>query len=100
MISIEEIKQSKALTKIFDQFGVQQASVFGSVAKKIQNSNSDLDLLVTFYKNSIPDIFTFIELKQKLEEELNTEVDLATENSIDKYMREEVLSQSIPVYAK
>ena len=44
MPDIQEIK--RRLTPVFDQYNVQSATLFGSVAKGTATENSDVDLLV------------------------------------------------------
>ena len=65
--------------EINSRFGVSSLSVFGSVARDEAAEESDVDLLVTF--KDTPGIFGFLELKEYLENLLQSHVDLVTRSA-------------------
>jgi len=74
------------------RFGVQRLGLFGSYVKETQRKRSDIDILVTFNRDI--DLFEFLDLREYLENQLHTKVDLVMESvlkpSIGKRIRSEV----------
>lgn len=66
--------------------------IFGSVARNESRVNSDIDFLVRMKPNSG---FGIGGLKWRLEELLNTKVDIATEKSLPILIREQVLREAV-----
>jgi predicted nucleotidyltransferase len=71
---------------------IRRLRVFGSVLRGTANKDSDVDLIADFEQK--PDLFAFIGMKQSLEEHLGRRVDLFTEQSIDRYIRQRVLEEA------
>ncbi len=75
------------------EYDVESIGIFGSFVRGEQNSKSDLDLLVTFFKK--PGLFKFIALENYLSDLLGIKVDLvmpsALKNRIGKVIRSEVI---------
>jgi predicted nucleotidyltransferase len=103
MIDIHKVimKRAKALKLLRDHrveiatFGVKRLALFGSVARDMAQTDSDVDILVEF---SHPvGLFQFIGLKQYLESLLGCPVDLGTSRSLKPYLKEEVLESAIYV---
>ncbi|QSF48489.1 nucleotidyltransferase family protein [Thermosynechococcus sp. GLH187] len=78
------------------KFAVKTLQLFGSVARDEAHAESDVDLLVEFERPV--GLFTFIELKEYLEEILNCSVDLGTPQSLRSTLREEVLKEAIRAF--
>ncbi|QEQ00793.1 nucleotidyltransferase family protein [Thermosynechococcus sp. CL-1] len=78
------------------KFAVKTLQLFGSVARDEAHAESDVDLLVAFERPV--GLFTFIELKEYLEEILNYSVDLGTPQSLRSRLREEVLKEAIRAF--
>lgn len=91
---IEKLKSLKPL--LTEEMGMTRLRVFGSRVNNNVHEDSDIDLIVDFDKK--PSLLTFIGYKQSLEDELNVPVDLLTEQSIDKYIKNKVLSEAIDVF--
>jgi len=76
------------------EYDVESIGIFGSFVRGEQNSKSDLDLLVTFFRK--PGLFKFISLENYLSDLLGIKVDLvmpsALKNRIGKQIRSEVIS--------
>jgi hypothetical protein len=85
-------KQRKELE---EDFNVASLSLFGSVARDEASADSDVDLLVEFSKPV--GLFQFIELQQRLEELLDSKVDLGTPRSLKPRIKDQVLREAIRV---
>ncbi|WP_246941809.1 nucleotidyltransferase family protein [Bacillus pinisoli] len=77
------------ILKVAKIHGINNVRVFGSVARLEDKPNSDLDLLVDF--DTGRSLFDLIRFKQEIEDLLNVNVDVVTENSIHWTMKEDVL---------
>ena len=80
--------------KLRDYF-VKSLSIFGSVARDEAGEASDIDILVEFEPGRHVGLFTFIRLKEFLEEILHCPVDLATNKALREEMREQILKEAI-----
>lgn len=90
---IEMIKAHEK--ELYESYHVESLSVFGSVSRGDAGPDSDVDILVRYYKT--PGIFSFLSLKQFLETILGKQVDLVTESALKKNMRQEILNEAIRV---
>lgn len=79
--------------KVANKHGIKNIRVFGSVARREDVPESDLDLLVDFEEGR--SLFDLIRFKQEIEDLLNIKVDVVTENSLHWGMKEEVLNGAI-----
>ncbi|OGK14970.1 nucleotidyltransferase, partial [Candidatus Roizmanbacteria bacterium RIFCSPHIGHO2_01_FULL_39_12b] len=61
-------------------YNVKKIGIFGSVAKNEQNKNSDVDILVDFFKPV--DFFDFLNVEDYLSKILKRKVDLTTKNAL------------------
>jgi predicted nucleotidyltransferase len=95
--SREQILQALTdnLKTVHDRFGVDSLSVFGSIARDSLTSESDVDILVRYHET--PGIFSFLDLKQYLEEIVGWPVDLVTEGALKKQLRSKILQEAIRV---
>src|SRR5579883_216921 len=73
---------------------------FGSVLSDHFSDTSDIDILVEFDPRYIPGLFSFVEMKEELSQQLGREVDLRTPEDISKLFRREVLQQSYLLYGQ
>ncbi len=80
-------------SEIESRFSVASLSLFGSVARDEATVKSDVDILVTFVQT--PGIFSFLELKEYLENLLQCSVDLVTRNALKKQFREQILQEAL-----
>ncbi len=94
MSSMENIQSKKdEILKTAQAYGVTQIRVFGSVAREEENTASDIDFLVKFEPGRT--LFDLIGLEEDLEELLGRSVDVITENSLNKYIRDDVLREVV-----
>ena len=79
--------------EIESRFGVASLAIFGSVARDEAVAGSDVDILVTYVQS--PGMFGFLELKEYLEDILQSPVDLVTKNALKKQFREQILQEAL-----
>ena len=77
------------------RFGVEKLEVFGSYVRKEQNSDSDLDILVSF--KVVPSLLTFIALENHLSDLLRVKVDLVMKESLKPIIGQYILREAVPV---
>ena len=78
---------------------IDSFSLFGSILGSHFNEASDVDILVNFEKNHIPDFFTLADMETELELLIGRKVDLKTPEDLSPYFRNEVLSNAELIYA-
>ena len=70
-------------------------ALFGSYLHGDETEESDLDVLVTF--NEVPGLIKFIELENRLSDELGVEVDLVMKDALKPRIGERILEDAVPV---
>ncbi len=83
------------IIEICKQNDIEFCALFGSFARGEATKESDVDLLVRFSK---PIGWKFYGIAEDLEDILGKKVDLATENMLNKYIRESVLQNLEVIY--
>ena len=87
MKSLAEIQTTLESQKqmLYEKYPIKSLAIFGSYARKEQNEQSDLDLLVEF-KDKIG--IRFIDLADEIERIIGIKVDLVSQNGVkDKYLQ-------------
>ena len=74
---------------------ISYCALFGSFARGEADEKSDIDLLVRFSK---PIGWKFYGIAEDLQDVLGKKVDLATDNMLNKYIRESVLQDLQVIY--
>jgi len=77
------------------KYEVNSIEIFGSYVRNEQDSDSDLDLLVSF--NKIPSLIKFIEMKNYLTDQLQINVDLVMKDSLKPQLIKNILSEVISI---
>ena len=90
-----EEKRTQIL-EIAAQHGAYNVRVFGSVARGEATINSDVDFLVDYDLSRISPWFPG-GLLVDLEDLLGRKVDIVTEKGINKFIREGILKEAIPL---
>ena len=86
----------RKLVSILKKHGIKKISIFGSYAKGIASTESDLDVLVEFSgRKSLLDI---IGIEMELSEALKLKVDLLTYNSISPYLIDRIKKEAKVIY--
>lgn len=88
-------KLKKVLPNLSEQYQIQTLEVFGSYVRGEEKAGSDLDLLVTF--NRVPSLFQFVELENKLSDELGVKVDLVMKDSLKPIIGKRILEEARPL---
>ncbi len=76
-------------------YQVNSIEIFGSFVRNEQNSDSDLDLLVSF--NKVPSLIKFIEMKNYLTDQLQINVDLVMKDALKPQLIKNILSEVISI---
>lgn len=91
-MTLTELRKYKdQILKLSAEHGVGNVRVFGSVARGDADEKSDVDLLVSIEKLMG---WKFFSLEPALEELLGCEVDVITDDSINRHIRQRVLAEA------
>jgi predicted nucleotidyltransferase len=86
---------AKKAIPILKKNGVVKAGIFGSFVRGEQKKKSDIDFVIKFKgRKSLLDL---VGLKQELEENLNTKVDILTYKSIHPLLRDNILKEEVKI---
>ncbi len=77
---------------------ILSVSLFGSYANNQENSESDIDLLVSFDPQASVGFFKLAQIKRSLEKSLNRKVDLVTPEALSPYFKQTVLDKAKKIY--
>jgi len=70
---------------------VKKMGLFGSYVRGTQKKRSDIDILVSFDREI--DLFDFLDLRQYLEDKLQSRVDLVMKSALKPNIGKNILSQ-------
>ena len=92
---LDEIQANKESIKaLCQQFGASHVRVFGSVARREETPESDIDILVDFPRGY--DIFKQrLPLTESLQQLLQRKIDLIPEHELNKHLRQPILEETI-----
>ncbi|AFZ33821.1 DNA polymerase beta domain protein region [Stanieria cyanosphaera PCC 7437] len=76
--------ETEQLKKICQQWQIVELALFGSVLREDFNSNSDIDVLVSFSEDAKITFFDLDILEQQLSKLFNRSVDVVTKRSIEQ----------------
>ncbi len=95
MVSLEDLLQEKRedILGIAEKYGAYNVRVFGSIARREADAASDVDFLVDMEPGRT--LFDIGGLLMDLQELLGCSVDVVTEDSLRKRIRERVLKEAI-----
>ena len=83
------------LPKLIQNYNISYLGIFGSYIRGEQKEDSDLDILVEFYKE--PDLLEFIGLKQELSETLGVEVDHVMKSALKPRIGKKILEEVVQI---
>lgn len=91
---IDELYQKKdIITSIADKYGAHNFQIFGSVARREETEESDINILISLPRGY--DMFKqHIPLKEELMKILGRRVDLIVRHEINKYLKTEILDNA------
>jgi len=92
---LDDLRQKKDLINaLVSQFGARRIRVFGSVARREERPDSDVDFLVDFPRGY--DLFTQrLPLTERLAGLLHRKVELVPEHELNRYIRERVIKEAV-----
>lgn len=92
---LDELRQKKQMIDaLARQFGAKRVRVFGSVARREERPDSDVDFLVDMPCGY--DLFAQrLALTQRLADMLHREVELVPEHELNRHIREQVLREAV-----
>ncbi|MFZ1075654.1 MAG: nucleotidyltransferase family protein [Minisyncoccia bacterium] len=83
---------------VFEKYGVTRAQIFGSFARGEATPKSDVDILVKIDPQM--GLYSYMDLKEQLEQNLEREVDVVAEGTINKFMRPYIVPELKMLYEK
>ncbi|TET12654.1 nucleotidyltransferase [Candidatus Aerophobetes bacterium] len=94
---LEEIKEilKKYKEDIVREYKIKEIGIFGSYVRGEQKKRSDIDILVEFNEDDIPDLLRFIEMERYLKRLLRRKVDLVRKEGIRPELKAIVLKEVI-----
>ncbi|MEK7845649.1 MAG: nucleotidyltransferase family protein [Nitrospinota bacterium] len=84
------------LVAILSKYDVQKIGIFGSYAKGVQRTDSDLDVLVNF--KNVKSLLTLVRIERELSESIGVKVDLLTEQSVSPYLIDRIKLELKVIY--
>ena len=93
MVLIKLQQQKNSILEIAKQYHAINIRIFGSVVRGEENENSDIDLLVDFLPNAT--LIDHVGLIQVLSKKLGRKVDIVSEKSLNKYLRQRILQEAM-----
>jgi predicted nucleotidyltransferase len=82
------------------KYYINELSIFGSSLRDDFNINSDIDILVSFNKDSNITLFDIIDLENEFSQLLNRDVDIVEKESLKNPIRKDrILSTREVIYA-
>ena len=87
------------IVRLCKKYSVHELSVFGSSIREDFTRNSDIDILVSFEKNSDITLFDIMDLEKEFSELLSREVDIVEKESLkNPIRRDKILSTREVIY--
>jgi len=98
MITLEDIKHK--LPPLCEVYGIAYVDAFGSMARRDQSDDSDIDLIIEFAEPRREQIsLRFFGFLHAIEEAFDKNVDLLTERSIvNPYLKERINQERVRLY--
>lgn len=94
MPTFEDIRN--VIWQYIDEYGIRKVGIFGSYARGQARETSDIDLVFDFQKKF--GMFGLSHLKLSLEERLGKSIDILEYSSIDPFLRESILKDTVVIY--
>lgn len=106
MDTIEKLRKNgislnyEGLTAICKKYRINELSIFGSSLRDDFNENSDIDILVSFNKESNVTLFDIMDAEKEFSELLNRKVDIVEKEALKNPIRKnKILSTREIIYA-
>ena len=96
MTVLKSLKQNKEqLLKIASKRGASNIRIFGSVSREEDTAESDIDFLVSLEQGR--SLLDLVGLQQDLSSYLLRNVDVISDDGINKYLREKIIKEAQPL---
>lgn len=96
MKTIEMLRERRGLiVDIAARHGAMNVRIFGSVARGDETGKSYIDFLVAMEPDR--NLYDLVGLQQDIENLLGRKADVITENSINRYLKERILREAVPL---
>ena len=92
------IARLKAHEKAVRALGATSLYVYGSTARDEARDDSDIDVLIDFEPGTRFSLLNIVGIKQKLENDLGIEVDIATRDALHPRLRKRIEGSAIKVF--
>ena len=86
------------MSQVLKKNDIIYAGIFGSYAKNKQVNDSDIDFLIEFNPTKKKTLFDMVDIQYELQDILDKKVDLVTKNSLNKYIKNEILNSVKVIY--
>ena len=92
---LDELQTKRdAISALVREYGARRLRVFGSVARREERPDSDVDILVDFPRGY--DLFAQrLPLAERLSELLQRPVELIPEHELNRHLREQVIREAV-----
>lgn len=91
-------QQVNIIVNTLKPYNPKRIGVFGSYARNEHSDSSDIDILYLF--QSPITLFHLVDIKESLEKQLGREVDLVSENFVNKNIKNEIIKDYKIIYEK
>ncbi len=88
------------IAQFCEEHHIGKLALFGSVLGDAFRQDSDVDVLVEFDPEYVPDLFDFVEMQDDLSNLLNRKVDLNTSGFLSRHFRQHVLDTAQVIYER
>ncbi|MCK4509283.1 MAG: nucleotidyltransferase family protein [Desulfuromonadales bacterium] len=89
------VRDKQDILAIAQRYHAANVRLFGSVARREEQEDSDIDLLVDFLPGST--LLDQVALIQELSNKLDRKVDVVSARALNKHMRQRVLNEAVPL---
>lgn len=76
------------------KYGISNIRIFGSVARGEENSNSDIDMLVSISKHKGM-AFDLIKFEREFSEKFHTRTDVVSENGVHNLLKDKIFNEAV-----
>ena len=88
------------LIKYFKNQPISKVWIFGSFSRNEESLESDIDLMVSFFRDAKVGLFKFNQIKEDLEVLKGRKIDLVTENSLMPFAKESAMNDRKLIYER
>ena len=90
---IENIDQDR-ISAFCKANGIKKLSFFGSVLNDKFTNDSDVDILVEFFEDSVPGLIGVARMERELSVIIGRKADIRTKDELSKYFRDSVIKEA------